>query len=78
MMILLKGFMCLGLLPFSQTPVKILCGFRLDQVLKELKIPAVGAHEQCQVSPRDPSLLSEIWQIAKILMSVNSNHTPRR
>lgn len=39
-------------LPFSQTPVKIPCGFKLDQVLKELKIPAAGAHEQRQVSPR--------------------------
>lgn len=52
-MILLKGFMgCLEQLPFSQIPLKLPYGFKLEQVLKELKIPAVGAHEQSQVSPR--------------------------
>lgn len=44
---------CLGQVPFSQIPVKILCGFKLDQVLKELKIPTAGAHQQQrQVCPR--------------------------
>lgn len=43
---------CLGQLPFSQFLVKIPCGFKLDRVFKELKIPAAGAHEQRQVSPK--------------------------
>lgn len=69
---------CLGQLPFSQIPVKIPCGFKLDQVLKELKFLLLVHTSKARYLPGDPSLLSEIWQIAKILMSVSSNHTPRR